>query len=702
MKTLRLFIMLGIVAFSLISCVEKEKSNPLLSEFKTPYQAPPFNQIEREHFKPAIEQAISEARAEIDQLAGNPQPPTFQNTIEALATGGVKLKAISNILFNLNYAETDSTLQAIVREVAPILTDFQNDINLNELLFERVKTVWNDKDNLNLTTEQLTLLEKTYKSFVRNGANLDPKGKEDYRAVSRELSKLSLQFEENVLAETNSFFLHLTNEDELKGLPQSLIDASAIAAKHKGLEGWVITLHFPSYFPFMKFSERRDLREKLYIAYNNRGFRGNEFDNTELAKKIVNLRLQRANLLGYPTFAHLVLEERMAESPQKVNTFLEELLNASLPSAKAELLEVQNLAKELGVNHRIEKWDWAFYTEKLKNKLFNFNEEELKPYFQLEKVKDGVFALTNKLYGISFKPNQSIPVYHPDVKVYEVIDCDGTFLALLYLDFFPREGKSGGAWMTSFRDQYNNEKGSVRPLISIVTNFTKPTDNAPSLLTFNEVTTFLHEFGHALHGIFANTTYSSLSGTSVFRDFVELPSQIHENWALEKEFLDMFAKHYQTGEPIPQEMVQAIIDSRNFLAGSLSIRQISLGIIDMAWHSIDKPFTGNPIEFEIKNMKPAEILPPVKGTSTSFSFSHIFSGGYAAGYYSYKWAEVLDADAFSLFKQNGVFHWETAQAFREHILSKGGTEHPMVLYKRFRGHEPSIEPLLERSGLKKK
>ncbi len=703
MKKYNLYFMAGIFSFTLVSCEDgiKRNSNPLLAEFNTPFQSPPFDLIKPEHFKPAIKKAIDLARIEIENITNNTNEPTFENTIEVLETGGEDLKTISTILFNLNQAETDSVLQAVIREVAPILTDFQNDINLNQELFERVKRVWDDRQNFSLTPEQQTLLEKTYKGFVRNGANLDSESKEKYREITRELSQLSLLFDENVLAETNSFYLHLKDEGDLDGLPKSLVDAAALAAKQKELDGWVITLHFPMYFPFMKYSEKRELREKLYRAYTKRGFNGNERDNTELIKKIVNLKLELANILGYPTFAHYVLEERMAESPDKVNNFLEEILDAALPFARVELADAQKLAKSLGVNHRIERWDWSFYTEKLKNKLFNFNEEEVKPYFQLEKVKQGIFDLCHRLYGISFKNNGSIPVYHPDVFVYEVIDHDGSFLALLYLDFFPREGKSGGAWMTSYRDQYRKDGKNIRPFISIVTNFTKPTKDTPSLLTFDEVTTFMHEFGHALHGILANSTYSSLSGTLVYRDFVELPSQILENWAVEKDFLDMFATHYQTGDAIPTEMVQAIIDSRNFLSGNFFTRQLSLGMIDMAWHSLEKPFTGNVIDFENKHMSRADVLPLVKGSSNSTSFSHIFAGGYAAGYYGYMWAAVLDADAFSLFKERGIFDEETAMSFRNNILAQGGTEHPMVLYKRFRGHEPSIDPLLERSGLKK-
>lgn len=702
MVNIRSLFMATVIAFTMISCnTDIPNTNPLLSEFNTPHQTPPFHLIKRDHFVPAIDSSISMARAEIDAIVNNPEAPTFKNTIAALDRLGERNALVSNILFNLNYAETDSVLQRIVREVAPKLTDLSNDIQLNPVLFQRVKTVWEQRDKLQLTPEELTLLEHTYKGFVRNGANLDEKSKAEFREVTRTLSELTLQFEENVLAETNGFQLHITQQSQLAGLPKSLIDAAAMIAKQKGMDGWIITLDYPMYLPFMKYSEIRELREELFKAFNTRGFKGNEYDNTELIKQIVNLRLKQSNLLGYSTYADYVLEERMAVSTQRVNVFLNQLLTSSMPFAQKELAEVKELANQLGAPHSIEKWDWMFYTEKLKDKKFNFNEEELKPYFQLEKVKEGVFALANKLYGITFKPNTLIPVYHQDVKTYEVFDENGTFLAVLYLDFFPREGKSDGAWMTSYNEQEIVNGKNIRPHVSIVTNFTKPTEDTPSLLTFDEVNTFLHEFGHALHGMFSNVTYSSLSGTSVYRDFVELPSQIMENWAVEKEFLDMFAVHYQTGEKIPQEKVQAILDSRNFLAGNLSVRQLSLGVIDMAWHSLGKEFTGSIDDFEQKNLSSTEILPKVQGTSTSASFTHVFGGGYAAGYYSYKWAEVLDADAFSVFREKGIFDPGTAKLFREHILSKGGSEHPMVLYKRFRGQEPNIDALLERSGLKK-
>lgn len=693
---------LGIMLVLLaVSCQEKADKNPLLSKFDTPYQTPPFDKIKHEHYMPALDSAISVARREIDAIVNNTEEPTFENTIEALDRSGKLLADVSNILFNLNEAETDSVLQQIVIEASPKLTDFSNDINLNPELFKRVKAVWEKRDSLTLNVEQQMLLDKTYKGFVRNGANLSEADKEKYRAISRELSELTVKFNQNVLAETNSYKLHITNEADLAGLPQSLIDAAAYTAKQKGLEGWVITLDYPMYGPFMKYADNRELRKQLYMAYGNRCFKGNEYDNQKIAQRIANLRLELANLLGYPNFATFVLENRMAETPERVNQFLDQLVAASLPAAREEVKEVEEFARQQGFKGKLERWDWSYYSEKLKNAKYSYNEEELKPYFQLEKVIDGVFLLANKLYGLTFLPNGKIPVYHPDVKAYEVYDGSGRFMSVLYLDFFPREGKSGGAWMTSFRSQYRENGKDIRPIVSIVTNFTKPTDKQPSLLTFYEFSTFLHEFGHALHGMLTDCNYSSLSGTSVYRDFVELPSQIMENFAVEKEYLDLFAVHYQTGEKIPQELVQKIIDSRNFQAGYFSLRQLGFGILDMAWHTITKPVTEDVDSFEKKVLNPLDVLPPVKGTNMSVTFGHIFEGGYAAGYYGYKWAEVLDADAFELFKEKGIFNREVAQSFRENILSRGGSEHPMTLYKRFRGQEPTIDALLKRSGLKK-
>jgi len=689
-----------ICLINITSCGDRSK-NPLLMEFQTPHQTPPFNEIHHEHFAPAIDSAIAIARDEVDAIITNPEAPNFRNTIEALDRSGRQLSDVSNIIFNLNAADTDSALQKIVREVSPRLTDFGNDVKLNPKLFKRVKAVYESHDRGVLTPEQATLLEKTYQGFMRNGANLDASGKERYRAISKELVDLSLQFNENLLAETNAYSLHITRKNDLSGLPQGLIDAAVMAAKQKGKEGWVITLDFPMYSPFMKYADNRQLREELYRAYSSRCFKGNEFDNQKIIKRIVELRLEQAKLLGYRNYAQLILEERMAETPEKVNEFLRKLLDASLPFAQEELKEITQFAKSNGFAGKLEKWDWAYYAEKLKAKKFDYNEEELKPYLQLDRVVNGVFLLANKLYGLSFKVNGKIPVYHPDVKAYEVFDENGRFLAVLYMDFFPREGKRGGAWMTSFRPQYRVDGEEVRPIISIVTNFTKPTESDPSLLTFSEFTTLLHEFGHALHGMLSDVNYTTLSGTSVYRDFVELPSQIMENWAVEKEFLDLFAEHYRTGEKIPQELVQKVICSRNYLAGYNSLRQLGFGLLDMAWHTLESPYPGTVHQFEQDNARQTDILPPAAGTNQSVAFAHIFAGGYAAGYYSYKWAEVLDADAFSLFRQNGIFDTKTAKLFRNSILSRGGSEHPMILYKRFRGQEPTIAPLLERNGLKR-
>lgn len=691
-----------IIVLSVVSCNQKKEiDNPLLAEFNTPFQTPPFDKIKHEHYVPAIDSAIAEAKGEVEKIINSTEEPTFENTIAALDASGRRLSMVSNILFNLNGAETDTALQRVVREVSPKLTDFSNDINLNPQLFQRVKHVWNMRDSLNLTAEQRTLLDNSYKGFVRNGANLVDGDKDKFREISKELADLSLQFSENLLAETNEYTLNIKDEKDLAGLPQSLIDAAAYTAKEKGVEGWIITLDYPMYGPFMKYADNRELRKELYMAYGNRCFKGNKYDNQKIAIRIADLRLKLANLLGYPNYATMVLQERMAENPQKVNQFLQQLIDASMPAAKCEVEELMAFAAQQGFKGTLERWDWAYYSEKLKNSKYSYNEEEVKPYFQLEKVIDGVFLLSNKLYGLTYKPNASIPVYNPDVKAYEVYDAAGKFQAILYLDFFPRPGKSGGAWMTSFRSQYKKGNDDVRPFISIVTNFTKPTDKEPSLLTFDEVTTFLHEFGHALHGMLTECTYSSLSGTSVYRDFVELPSQIFENWALEKDYLDLFAVNYKTGEKIPQELVQKIVDSRNFQAGYYSIRQVTFGVLDMAWHSINKDVNMTVEEFEKKAINQLDILPAVKGTNQSVGFSHIFDGGYAAGYYGYKWAEVLDADAFDVFKQHGIFDKATAQSFRDNILSKGGSEHPMELYKRFRGQEPTIDALLRRSGLKK-
>lgn len=700
------FLIVGMMILTGITSInmknENKMVNPLLTEWKTVHQTPPFKEIKHKHFVPAIDQLLADAKAEVDAVINNPEKPTFGNTIHALEVSGKKLSRATSILFNLNSSETDDTIQSITRDISPKLSAFQNYVSLNEKLFQRVKAVYNQKSELKLNAEDLKLLDDSYKGFVRSGANLEGAAKERFGQINTELSKLSLTFGENVLAETNAYQLVITDKKELAGLPESEVEAAAQLAKAKKKEGWMINLQGPGYIAFMKFADNRKLREELYKAYNSRAYHQNSNNNEETIRKIVNLRLERAKLLGYPNHGAYVLEERMAESPAKVNAFLQQLHEASRPSALKDLADVQEYAKSKGFKEQLERWDWSYWSEKLKNERYGFDEQAVKPYFKLEHVIAGVFELTNRLYGLTYKENKEIQVYHPDVKAYEVFDKDGSFLSVLYLDFFPREGKRGGAWMTEFRSQSNLDGVNIRPQVSIVTNFTKPTATKPSLLTFYEVSTFLHEFGHGLHGMFANTTYEAMSGTSVYRDFVELPSQIMENWAIQKEFLDIFATHYQTGEKIPAELVQKLIKSKNFQAATMSERQLSFGMNDMAWHSISEPIMGSVVEFEKRAMAATDLFPPLEGFCLSTAFSHIFAGGYAAGYYGYKWAEVLDADAFSLFRKNGIFDKATAESFRKNILEKGGTVHPMVLYKAFRGQEPSIEPLLEREGLIKK
>ncbi len=680
---------------------EIKETNPLLAEWTTPHQTPPFTEIKHEHFIPAIETALSSAKAEVDVIINNTDKPTFGNTIVALEDSGEKLDHITSVLFNLNSAETDDTIQAIAREISPKLSEFSNYVSLNDQLFAKVKEIYGQKESLNLSPEDLYLLEKKYLGFVRSGANLEPVAKKRYAEITTELSQLSLQFGENVLAETNAYQLLITDEKDLSGIPETEREAAAQNAKSKGKSGWLFTLHGPSFTAFMKYADNRDLREQMYRAYSSRGFQKNEHNNEEIIRKTVNLKMEKAQLLGFKNHAEYVLAERMAENPQKVNEFLNQLFTASRPGAEKDFAEVQNFAQLHGLKEQLRQWDWSYYSEKLKNANYGFDEQQVKPYFQLEKVREGVFELATRLYGLTFRENKAIPVYHPDATAYEVYDQDSTFLSVLYLDFFPREGKNGGAWMNDLRAESKINGKIVRPVITVVCNFTKPTETKPSLLTFNEVTTFLHEFGHALHGMLANTVYPSQSGTNVYRDFVELPSQIMENWGTEKEWLDLFAFHYQTGEKIPAELVQKLIDAENFQAGYAYQRQLSFGMNDMAWHWISEPMNGDIVEFEQKAIAPTELFKPIEGSCLSSAFTHIFAGGYAAGYYGYKWAEVLDADAFSQFKTNGIFDKATATSFRKNILEKGGTEHPMKLYVAFRGQEPSIEPLLERSGLKK-
>ncbi|MEO2051529.1 MAG: M3 family metallopeptidase [Allomuricauda sp.] len=670
-------------------------NNPLLE----PFDQAPFSKIKNEHFKPAFLQAIEDAKKEIDAIVDNPEPPSFENTVAALDFAGQQLDRISSVFFNLNSAETNEEIQKIAQEVSPLLSEFGNDITLNQGLFQRIKTVYEQRDSLELDPEQNTLLEKKYKSFSRNGANLNDTDKKRLREIDAELAKLKLIFGENVLAETNKYEMLLTNEEDLKGLPEGEKEAAAHLAESKGKKGWLITLDYPSYIPFMKYAENRELRKELSMAFGSKGFHNDELDNQVNVLKIVNLRHERANLLGYPTHAHFVLEERMAETPDKVLDFLNELLEKAKPAAELEFAELEAFAKELDNIDTLQKWDSAYYSEKLKQKLFNLDDEKLKPYFKLENVIDGVFKVAEKLFGLSFKEVFTIDKYHEEVKTYEVYDDAGNFISLFYADFHPRPGKRGGAWMTSFKPQFTLNGINSRPHISNVCNFTRSTSKKPSLLTFNEVTTLFHEFGHGLHGMLANTTYPSLSGTSVYWDFVELPSQVMENWCYEKEALELFAFHYETGELIPMELVEKIKESSNFQEGMATLRQLSFGFLDMAWHGNDPSDITNVKAFEDHAFEGTRLFPETPETCMSTSFSHIFQGGYSSGYYSYKWAEVLDADAFAYFKQNGIFNREIAEKFKENVLSKGGTENPMDLYKRFRGAEPNIDALLERAGL---
>lgn len=669
--------------------------NPLLQDFNTA----PFSKIKNEDYKPAIKTAIEETKEEIDLIVSNPEAPTFENTTVALDFTGEKLGRITSIFFNLNSAETNDEIQKIAQEVSPWLSDFSNDIKLNKELFERVKSVFDQKENLDLTAEQQMLLEKQYKGFARNGANLNEEDKLKLRKIDSELSKLSLKFGENVLAETNAFEMHLTDEKELSGLPESVKEAAKEIAASKGKEGWIFTLDYPSYIPFMTYADNRELRKKLTITAGKKAFQNNEFNNEKVVLEIVNLRHQRANLLGYKTHAHFVLEERMAETPEKVITFSNNLLAKAKPAAIKEFEELENYAKKLDNIDQLQKWDGAYYAEKLKKERFNLDQEILKPYFKLENVIEGVFKIANELYDLNFEEVFNIDKYHEDVKTYNVTDAKGNFIAVFYADFHPRKGKRNGAWMTSYKPQQIKNGTNERPHVSIVCNFTKPTETKPSLLTFNEVTTLFHEFGHALHGMLANTTYNSLSGTSVSWDFVELPSQVLENWCYEKEALELFAKHYETGEVIPMEYVKKIKESASFHEGMQTLRQLSFGLLDMSWHSENPSKINSVKEFENTAFSETKLYPDVAENCMSTAFSHIFQGGYSAGYYSYKWAEVLDADAFEYFLEKGIFNKEVATKFKENILSKGGTEKPMVLYKRFRGQEPKPDALLKRAGL---
>ncbi|MCC2597988.1 M3 family metallopeptidase [Sphingobacterium sp. FBM7-1] len=671
----------------------------LNQKFETVHDTAPFSKIKNEDYIPAFDSAIEKTKKEIDAIIQMEDVPTFENTIEALAYSGMELERISSIFFNLHSAETNDALEKIAQEVAPKLSQLANDITLNPQLFERIKVVYNQKDSLSLSAEQQTLLEKSYRDFVRNGALLDEKKKERLRQIDAELAVLTLKFGENVLAETNAYQLHITDEADLDGLPEGTMEAARGIAEAQEKIGWIFTLDYPSYVPFVTYANNRALRREIALAAGRKAFQDNTYNNEKNIQHIVQLRFQRAQLLGYETHAHFVLEERMAQQPTDVQAFLNDLLHKAKPAAEREFQELQAFAQEMHGITQLEKWDTAYYSEKLKQKKFSLDDELLKPYFQLEKVLNGVFTIAQRLYGIHFKEVQHIDKYHDEVRTFEVYDDSQHLVAVFYADFFPRKGKRNGAWMTSFKPQYRQADQDHRPHVAIVCNFTRPTATKPSLLTFNEVTTLFHEFGHALHGMLANTTYPNLSGTSVFWDFVELPSQIMENWCYEKEALELFAQHYQTDETIPMELIDKIKASASFMEGMATLRQLGFGLLDMGWHGQNPSGIDNIKAFETSCLHSTQLLPDVKENAISPSFSHIFNGGYAAGYYSYKWAEVLDADAFAYFQEKGIFNETVAKKFKDNILSKGGIEHPMTLYKRFRGKEPSVDALLKRAGL---
>ena len=671
----------------------------LNKRFDTPYNTAPFSSIKSEDFLPAFIKAIEIAKIEIAKITDSKETPTFKNTIEALDYSGESLDRISSIFFNLNAAETNQSIQKIAQEVSPLLTDFYNDIALNSPLFERIKLVYNIRKTLSLSDEQKTLLDKKYKGFSRNGANLNNKDKETLRSIDKELGKLKLTFGENILAENNRYELLITDPSDLDGLPDGAIEAAKQTAAEKNKKGWLINLDYPSYIPFMTYSKKRILRQELALAFGRKGFQNDALDNQEIVLRITQLRFKRAKLLGYNTHAHFVLEERMAKTPKNVCDFLENLLEKALPAAKKEFKELEAFAKKTEGINRLEKWDSAYYSEKLKQEHFNFDEEQLKPYFKLENVIEGAFKVAHKLFGLNFTETKEIDTYHKEVVTYKVVDLEQNLVAIFYTDFFPRKGKRNGAWMTSFKPQFVKDGIEQRPHVSIVCNFTKPTPTKPSLLTFSEVTTLFHEFGHALHGMLANTTYPSLSGTNVAWDFVELPSQIMENWCYEKEALALFAKHYETGDRIPMDLIDKIKSASTFQQGMQTLRQLSFGLLDMSWHGTDPSKITNIKKQEKEAFKQTQLFPDVKQNCMSTAFSHIFQGGYSSGYYSYKWAEVLEADAFSYFKENGVFDSKTAMKYKTFILEKGGSEDPMELYKQFRGQAPETKALLKKSGL---
>ena len=683
-----------------------KKTNPFFEAYKTPHDTVPFDRIKLEHYEEAFMEGIRRDDEEIEKIINDPEEPTFENTIIRVDNENGEhyydlLDRVSNVFSCMLSAETNDALDELAQKMSPILTKHSNDVRLNKKLFERIKHVY--EHHRELTPEEQMLLDNCYDGFVRSGALLSDADKEKLRTLTEEASMLSLQFSQNLLKENKAFKLHITDKAQLDGLPDTAVEAAAQNAKEEDMEGWVFTLDYPSYSPFMTYSTQRDLRQQLYIAKNTECTHDNPENNLEICKRIVNLRREIAQLLGFNTYADYVLKHRMASNTANVYKLLNDLIDAYKPTAVNEVKEIEELAKKQeGEGFELKPWDFSFYSHKLQMERYNLDAEMLRPYFELKNVIKGVFGLATTLYGITFKENKDIPVYHPDVKAYEVFDKDGSYLAVLYADFYPRKGKQGGAWMTEFQGQWIDRKGNnVRPHASVVMNFTKPTETTPSLLTFDEVETFLHEFGHSLHGMLGEGKYESQTGTSVYRDFVELPSQIMENWATEKEFLDLWAVHYQTGEPIPAEVVDRIVAAQNYLAAYSNVRQLSFGLTDMAWHTITEPFEGDVEQFEVASMAPTQVLPVVPGTAMAPAFGHIFSGGYAAGYYGYKWAEVLEADAFSLFKEKGIFNREVSGSFRENILSKGGTEHPMELYVRFRGHKPETRALIEKMGLGK-
>ena len=696
----KLLFIMSALTMGLASCQSGNSlaNNPLLEEWNTPYQTPPFSKIELKHYEPAFDYAIEQNRADIDAIINNPEAPTFENTIVAMEQAGELLGRVSGLFFVLNNCCTNAEMQQIALNVTPKLTALSNDVSLNPELFARVKAVYDERESLNLDVEDRQLLEETYKGFARSGALLEGEDQELYRQYTTELSNLTLQFGQNALAATNAFSLNITDESKVAELPDFVKEGLAAEAEARGEQGWTVTLDAPSYGPFMTYSSQRDLKEQLYKAYNTRA-KGGEFDNMENIRKIANLRLQIAQLLGYECYADYVLEDRMAENRATVNGFLNELCEATLDYAKKDVATVTAFARENGFEGELMPWDWGYWNEKFKEAKYSINDEQIKPYLQLESAKEAVFMLAGKLYGLTFTPAPEIETYHAEATAYEVKDKDGQMLAILYLDFFPRESKRQGAWMTEFRGVKAKNGVEQRPLVQLVMNFTKPTANTPSLLTFDEFTTFLHEFGHGLHGILAKGKYESINGTSVKRDFVELPSQIMENWATQKEYLDLWAKHYQTGEAMPAELVEKLIAAKNYLAAYFNIRQLSFGMLDMAWHSITTPYEGDVLAFELEALKPTVVVPVVEGCAMGPAFTHIFSGGYATGYYGYKWAEVLAADAFSYFEEKGIFSEEVADKFRYEVLEKGGHAHPMELYVNFRGHKPQTQALIDQMNL---